>query len=84
MEQGQSSSVGAALRYWREQRGLSQAQLADATRDGGAVDQGYISRLERDLHSPSVDTLCRLAQALGVDARDLLVCPPVEPVAGAV
>jgi transcriptional regulator with XRE-family HTH domain len=85
MGQEPSSSVGAAIRSWRERRGLSQESLAEATRpdsDGGRIDQSYISRLERDLHSPSVDTLCRLARALQVDPHLLLVCP--EPAAEAV
>lgn len=66
-----TQSQGARLRAWREQAGLTQQQLADALGTGPS----FISRLERDVHSPTVDMLCRLAEALGVDARDLLVCP---------
>lgn len=80
------SSLGEALRHWREQRGLSQGQLAERTRptdSGVPVDQGYISRLERDLHSPSVEVLCRLAAALDVNPAVLLVCPDEAEPAGA-
>ena len=66
-----TQSQGAKLRAWREQGGLTQQQVADAL--GTSV--SYVSRLERDIHSPTVTALCRIAAALGVDARDLLVCP---------
>lgn len=64
--------MGRSLLAHRERAGLSQRQLAERI----GMSHSYISRLEGDQHSPSVDTLCRLAEALGVDAKDLLVCPP--------
>lgn len=66
--------MGRVLLAHREQAGLSQRQLAALV----GMSHSYVSLLEADRHSPSVDTLCKLARALKVDARDLLVCPPVE------
>lgn len=74
-----TQSQGDRLRAWRERAGLTQQQLADALGTGPAA----ISRLERDIHSPTVANLCRIAEALGVDARDLLVCPDEAEPAGA-
>lgn len=71
--------MGRNLLAHRERAGLSQRQLAERI----GMSHSYISRLEDDQHSPSVDTLCRLARALEVDPRDLLVCPDGhEPAAG--
>ena len=71
MKPEESSTQGRQVRRYRERAGLSQRQLGAAA----GIGHSYISRLEADLNSPSVTTLCRLARALGVDPRDLLVCP---------
>lgn len=61
--------VAANLRRLRKERGLSQeamAELADFHRT-------YVSQLERCVTNISLDGLERLANALHVDVRDLLV-----------
>lgn len=68
--------MGRTLQAHRERAGLSQRQLASAV----GMSHSYVSLLEADKHSPSVDTLCRLARALRVDPRDLLVCADAEAV----
>lgn len=68
------SSFGALLRRFRVGAGLSQQQLGDAA----GMDRTYIGRLEADEHSPSLDTICRVARGLNVDPRDLIVCPDAE------
>jgi transcriptional regulator with XRE-family HTH domain len=57
-----SSGVGARLKQLRKQRGLSMAQLA---RDVG-VTTGMISQIENDQADPSLTTLRKIAQVLGV------------------
>jgi transcriptional regulator with XRE-family HTH domain len=52
---------GQLLREVRLRHGLSQQQLADRAR----TSQAAISRIERDLVSPSVDTLAHLLDLLG-------------------
>jgi len=60
--------VGRAIRTLRIQRGLTQRQLA-AKAD---VEVTWLSRLERGHANPSLDTLRRLAQALGVRLSKLI------------
>jgi transcriptional regulator with XRE-family HTH domain len=54
-------TAGELLRETRRRHGLTQQQLADRAR----TSQAAISRIERDLVSPSVDTLARLLDLLG-------------------
>jgi transcriptional regulator with XRE-family HTH domain len=56
------------LRRVRLERGLSQEALADRA----SLDRTYISALERQRYSPSIDTIESLARALDVDASDLV------------
>lgn len=56
------------VRRLREAKGLSQAALAA---DAGLY-QALISQIENELANPELDTLERLAAALGVHPRELL------------
>jgi transcriptional regulator with XRE-family HTH domain len=60
--------LGEELRKARLDAGMTQEQLSFEAR----LDRTYISQLERDLKSPTVDTLFRLCDALGVAAGDLI------------
>ncbi|MFL5607767.1 MAG: helix-turn-helix domain-containing protein [Gemmatimonadaceae bacterium] len=60
--------LGDALRQRRLAAGLSQEGLADKA----GIDRTYVSILERDLQSPTVDMLIRLCRAMGVLASDVL------------
>lgn len=61
-------SLGAELRKARADAGLTQEELARAAK----LDRAYISLLENDRKSPTVDTLIRLSNALGVPASTIL------------
>ena len=61
-------AFGAVLRAARKQKGLSQEQLADAA----GVDRTLPSLLERGLRTPTLGTLLRLAEALGISAEMLV------------
>ncbi len=56
------------LRETRLARGLSQEALADAA----GLDRTYISLLERERYSVSVDTLEEIARVLEVAPQDLI------------
>ena len=56
-----SHSLGESIRSLRETRSLSLKQLADAT----GLTQSFLSQVERDLTSPSVASLRKIAEALG-------------------
>ncbi len=53
--------IGAKVKQLRQQRGLTQAELAARTE----LTKGFISQLERDLTSPSIATLMDILEALG-------------------
>ena len=56
------------VRVWREHRGLSAAALAEMA----SVSAGYLSEMESGKKAGSVDTLKRIAEALGVTIDDLV------------
>ena len=55
------------VRVWRAHRGLSQAALAEAA----GISRPYLSQIERRRRDGTLDTMARLARALGVDLDDL-------------
>ena len=55
--------IGTKIRTLRLQRGLTQEELADRCE----LSKSFISLLERDLTSPSLDTLSDLLETLGSD-----------------
>lgn len=60
--------VGARLRSLREQQGLTLEQLSESS---GLFPEA-IGRAERGRHSPSLKTLFRIADGLGLPAHELL------------
>ncbi|MEJ5979222.1 helix-turn-helix transcriptional regulator [Novosphingobium sp. PS1R-30] len=56
------------LRRLRSERGLSQEALADAA----GLDRTYISALEREVYSASLDTIEKLADVLGIPGFEML------------
>ncbi|MGN0822580.1 MAG: cupin domain-containing protein [Candidatus Gallimonas sp.] len=58
--------LGAKIRDMRQQKNLTQEELADRCE----LTKGYISQLENDLTSPSIATLCDLLNALGSNLSD--------------
>jgi transcriptional regulator with XRE-family HTH domain len=63
---------GGRLRQLREERGLSQQDLANSV---GVESDGTIRRWETGKRWPGPDTIEKLAKALGVRARDLFTFP---------
>lgn len=60
--------VGTELRKARRVAGMTQEQLSFTA----GVDRSYISQLERDLKSPTLDMLLRICKALGVSAAEIV------------
>jgi len=60
--------VGEELRKARLAADMTQEQLSSRAK----VDRSYISQLERDLKSPTLDMLLRLCKALGVSASEIV------------
>jgi DNA-binding XRE family transcriptional regulator len=59
--------ISEKLRTLRKQQNLTQGELAERA----GLPQSHISRLERGVHSPSMKTLKKLANALQVDVGKL-------------
>ncbi len=70
--------LGEQLRKARLARGLSQETLAfDAQ-----VSRNYVSLLELNEKSPTVDVLLRICKAMGVSAADIIRAVEIEQEAG--
>ncbi len=54
--------IGEKLRQLRQQRGLTQEEMADRCE----LSKGFISQVERNLASPSIATLTDMLECLGV------------------
>ena len=68
-------SIGERVRRYRESAGLTQKALARAAEIGRVT----LVRLEKGEQSPRFKTLKAVADALGMDAPDLLVQPEYLP-----
>src|SRR3954468_3169488 len=62
------SAVGAAVRSWREARGLTRRELANAS----GVSERFLADLEAGSGNISVARLEEVAKALGTSAGELL------------
>lgn len=58
--------IGNKIKELRMQKGLTQEELADRAE----LSKGFISQVERDLTSPSIQTLVDILQCLGTSLRD--------------
>ena len=56
------------LRKSRESAEMTQEELSFAAK----IDRTYVSQLERDLKSPTIDVLFRICDALGIAASELI------------
>lgn len=63
-----SRLIGANIRKYRIQRDVSQEHLALES----GIHPAYISKLERGEKCPTIDTLYRLAKALGIPVYKLI------------
>lgn len=59
------------LKRYRKLAGLSQEDLAL----NASVERAYVSLLERQLNSPTIDMVSKLSKAIGVEPYELLMPP---------
>lgn len=64
----QEPLIGASIRAVRRRRGLTLRQVADLS----GVTESFLSQVERDIASPSIATLRRIAVALGTSIGVIL------------
>jgi len=70
----ESARIGAKLKALRQARGLSMEQVAQAV----GVNKSFISKLEADAAAPSVATLLRYCDAVGIRPGSLFDPPPTQ------
>lgn len=58
--------IGEKIKSLRLQKGLTQEELGERTN----LSKGYISQLERDLNSPSIETLFSILEVLGTTPKE--------------
>ena len=63
-----NEEIGAVLKRLREEQGISQEQLGFRAE----LHRTYVSQLERGLKSPSLRTLDRLAEVLGIRTSEIV------------
>jgi transcriptional regulator with XRE-family HTH domain len=68
----ETPKVGARVRSLRRERGLTIEQLAAAT----GLTKGFISQLERDRTAPSLSSIARICDALGVRLSHIFEAEP--------
>ncbi len=69
------TEIGKALRHYRKQAGLTQAEFGELT----GFDPKTISRLETGDRTPSLDALDTFARVLKVQVRDFFTETKTEP-----
>jgi len=65
---GQSSKIGKNLKKAREDKELTQEELAEKA----GLSANYYAKIERGEINTTIDTLRKIAKALGVKSSDLL------------
>jgi DNA-binding XRE family transcriptional regulator len=61
-------NLGTLIRKYRKEKKMTLRTVAEKA----SISEGFLSQVENDVNSPSVDTLIRISNAIGVDAGDLL------------
>ncbi len=61
-------NIGTLIRKCRKERKLTLKVVAERA----SISEGFLSQVENAVNSPSVDTLIRICNAIGVDAGDLI------------
>lgn len=62
-------TVGKTLQEIRKSKGLSQEVLSGLA----DLDRTHYSKIERGLRSPTLDTLFKIAHALGIPPHELII-----------
>lgn len=61
-------NLGTVIRKCRRERKLTLKVVAERA----SISEGFLSQVENDVSSPSVDTLIRICNAIGINAGDLI------------
>ena len=61
-------TLGLSIRKYRKEQKLTLKVVAEKA----GISEGFLSQIENDVNSPSVETLINIGNAIGVNAGDLL------------
>ncbi len=61
-------NIGTLIRRSRKEQKLTLKVVAEKA----SISEGFLSQVENDVNSPSVETLIRICKAIGLDAGDLI------------
>jgi transcriptional regulator with XRE-family HTH domain len=61
-------NLGAVLRKNRKERGFTLKTVAEKAE----ISEGFLSQVENDVSSPSVETLIRICNSIGINAGDII------------
>ncbi len=61
-------NIGTLIRRYRKEQKFTLKDVAEKA----SISEGFLSQVENDVNSPSVNTLIRICNALGVEAGDLI------------
>jgi transcriptional regulator with XRE-family HTH domain len=61
-------NIGTLLRKYRKEKKLTLKAVAEKAE----ISDGFLSQVENNVNSPSVDTLMRICSSLGIDPGDLI------------
>lgn len=61
-------NIGTLIRRARKEQKLTLKIVSEKA----AISEGFLSQVENDVNSPSVDTLVRICNAIGIDAGDII------------
>jgi len=61
-------NLGSLIRRYRKEKKLTLRAVAEKA----GISEGFLSQVENDVNSPSVDTLLNICNAIGVKAGDIL------------
>jgi transcriptional regulator with XRE-family HTH domain len=61
-------NIGTLIRRSRKEKKLTLKIVAEKA----SISEGFLSQVENDVNSPSVDTLMRICNVLGINAGDLI------------
>lgn len=67
-------AIGSRIRAERQSQRMTIEQVAEST----GLTKGFLSRVERDLTSPSVASLVTLCQVLSISIGDLFLAPEIH------
>lgn len=68
MKESEIQRFAKNMKKLRETKGLSQGDIHRAT----GIDRAYISNLEAGKQNPTLETIAKIAEALGVNSDQLL------------